>query len=182
MFKRILVALDGSPASNAGLKAAIQLASDQHATLLGLHVIDDAAIALNFEGSYFPSSYIDTFHASLRETGGKMLAKAEALAHGAGVEMKPLLVEARGAAVAHAIVQQARKAKADVIVLGTHGRRGLQRMLMGSDAEAVVREAGVPVLLVRGAERARRAARKATKTTATRRASPAPAQSSRATA
>jgi nucleotide-binding universal stress UspA family protein len=181
MFKRILVALDGSPASNAGLKAAIQLASDQHATLLGLHVIDDAAIALNFEGSYFPSSYVDTLYTSLRETGRKMLAKAEALARGADVEMKPLLVEARGAAVAHAIVQQARKAKADVIVIGTHGRRGLQRMLMGSDAEAVVREAGVPVMLVRGAERARRAPRKATKSAAAR-TSPAPAQTSRATA
>jgi len=181
MFKRILVALDGSPASNAGLKVAIQLASDQRAALLGLHVIDDAAIALNFEGSYFPSSYVDTFYTSLRETGRKTLAKAEALARSANVEIKPLLVEARGAAVAHAIVQQARKAKADVIVLGTHGRRGLQRMLMGSDAEAVVREAGVPVMLVRGAEHVKRAPRKATKTTAAR-ASPAPAQTSRATA
>ena len=73
MFKRILVALDGSPASNAGLKVAIQLASDQRAALLGLHVIDDAAIALNFEGSYFPSSYVDTFYTSLRETGRKTL-------------------------------------------------------------------------------------------------------------
>ena len=181
MFKRILVALDGSPASNAGLKAAVQLATDQRATLLGLHVIDDAAVALNFEGSYFPSSYVETFYASLRETARKTLAKADALARGAGVEMTPLLVEARGATVAHAIVQQARKAKADVIVLGTHGRRGLQRMLMGSDAEAVVREAGVPVMLVRGAERAKRAARKGGKTKAAR-ASPAPAQASRATA
>jgi nucleotide-binding universal stress UspA family protein len=179
MFKRILVAIDGSPASNAGLKAALQLASDQRATLVGLHVIDDAALALNFEGSYFPSSYVDTFYTSLREAGRKTLARAEALARGAGVDMKPLLVEARGAAVAHAIVRQARKARADVIVLGTHGRRGLQRMLMGSDAEAVVREAGVPVLLVRSAERARRAPRKAAKTRAAR-ASPARAQPSRA--
>jgi hypothetical protein len=62
-----------------------------------------------------------------------------------------VLVEARAATVAHVIVQQAQKLKADVIVMGTHGRRGLRRALMGSDAEAVVREAGVPVVLVRGA-------------------------------
>jgi len=181
MFKRILVALDGSPASNAGLKAAIQLATDQRATLIGLHVIDGAAVALNFEGSYFPSSYVDTFYTSLRDSGRKTLAKAEALARAAGVELKPLLVEARGAAVAPAIVQQARKAKADVIVIGTHGRRGLQRMLMGSDAEAVVREAGVPVMLVRSSGRAKRAPRKAGKRAAAR-ASTGPSQVARATA
>jgi nucleotide-binding universal stress UspA family protein len=180
MFKRILVGVDGSPASNAGLKAAIELASDQRATLVGLHVIDDAAIALNFEGSYFPSSYVDTFYASLRDSGRKTLARAEKLARSADVEMKPLLVEARGAAVAHAIVREARKAKADVIVLGTHGRRGVQRMLMGSDAEAVVREAGVPVMLVRSAERAKRSSRAATKRPA-KAASSAQAQAARAT-
>ena len=52
--------------------------------------------------------------------------------------------------MASLILAQARKSKADVIVMGTHGRRGLSRMVMGSDAEGVVREANVPVLLVRG--------------------------------
>ena len=64
-----------------------------------------------------------------------------------------MLVESRGHSVADTILEQARKTKADVIVLGTHGRRGLSRILMGSDAEAVVREARVPVLLVRSQER-----------------------------
>jgi|KBSMisStandDraft_5_1062788.scaffolds.fasta_scaffold858763_2 nucleotide-binding universal stress UspA family protein len=150
MFQRILVAVDGSPASNAGLKSAIELAADQHATLLLLHVIDDSALAPGFEGGFAVPSYIDMFYDALRDTGRKVLAKAGAAAKVAKVESKLVLAEARAATVAHVIVRQARKLKADIIVIGTHGRRGLRRVLMGSDAEAVVREAGVPVLLVRG--------------------------------
>jgi nucleotide-binding universal stress UspA family protein len=155
MFKRILVAVDGSAASNAGFKYAVQLASDQHASLVGLHVIDDGAITINFEG-YVPAAYFDKMVDSLRENGRALLAKAEAAAKAAGVEMTAMLIESRGGTIAHAILSQARKAKADVIVIGTHGRRGLSRVLMGSDAEAVVRESRVPVLLVRSPERPKR--------------------------
>lgn len=149
MFKRILAAVDGSLASNAGLKSAIDLAVDQHATLLVVHVIDDSAInGLGVAGGF--SSYADTFYDAMRSSGRKILAKAEATARDAGVDVKSALVETSAATVAHAIVQQAQTLKADVIVLGTHGRRGLRRILMGSDAEEVVREASVPVMLVRG--------------------------------
>jgi nucleotide-binding universal stress UspA family protein len=156
MFKCILVALDGSTASNAGFRSALQLASDQHASLVTLHVIDDGAITVNFEGGYVPAAYVDKMYDSLRESGRAILAKAEAVAKAAGVDAKALLVESRGQTIAHAILTQARKAKADLIVIGTHGRRGLSRMLMGSDAEAVVREARVPVMLVRTAQAAPR--------------------------
>jgi K+-sensing histidine kinase KdpD len=91
--------------------------------------------------------------------------------------MKAVLAESRGGTIADAILSQARKAKADLIVIGTHGRRGLSRVLMGSDAEAVVRESRVPVLLVRSPQRAprkRAPAKKAATTPAPRRmASPA---------
>lgn len=156
MFKRILVALDGSAASNAGFKSALQLASDQHASLYGLHVVDDSAVTVNFEGGYVPAAYVDEMYDTLRETGRAILAKTEAAAKAAGVEMQALLVESRGRTIAHTILTEVRKAKADLIVIGTHGRRGLSRVLMGSDAEAVVREARVPVMLVRVSERAPR--------------------------
>ena len=159
MFKRILVAIDGSPASNAGLKSAATLAADQRATLLALHVVDDSAILTGFDSSNFPSSYVDAWVETLRTNGRKALTKAGAFARDQGVDLHPVLAEARGQTVAHAIVQQARRLKADVIVLGTHGRRGLRRVLLGSDAEAVVREASVPVLLVRSADRATRSLR-----------------------
>lgn len=183
MFKSILVALDGSPTSNAGFKSALQLASDGHASLIALHVIDDAAMAIDLQGGYLPPSYVDTLYDSLRKNGETILAKAQATARAAGVEVTPILAESRGQTVAQAIIRQARKSKADVIVLGTHGRRGLSRLVMGSDAEAVLREASVPVVLVRKPEQARRATPRkqrppratAGKPAAEKRPSPAPA-------
>ena len=98
---------------------------------------------------YVPAAYIDNLLDDLREAGRKVLAKAEATAAKAGVSAKTVLVETKGGSIADAILGQARKLKSGVIVMGTHGRRGLRRVVMGSDAEAVLREARVPVLLVR---------------------------------
>jgi len=158
MFNRILVAVDGTPPSNAGLQAAIELAKDQDATLLALYVIDDTLPAVGFDGNGFPPAYFDMYFESMQEIGRKILDKAVSAGRAAGVNVEPLAVRSRVHPVAEVVLSQVRKLKADVIVLGTHGRRGLTRALMGSDAEAVVREATVPVLLVRGA---RRRARKA---------------------
>jgi nucleotide-binding universal stress UspA family protein len=75
---------------------------------------------------------------------------------GTGVAVETVLLGARGNRVADLIVKQAKKWHADLIVLGTHGRRGVARVLMGSDAEIVVRETPVPVLLVRSPLRRRK--------------------------
>ena len=103
---------------------------------------------------YVPANYVDTLLEDLRANGRKVLAAAEATAAKAGVTAKTVLVETKGGSIADAILSQARKLKSSVIVMGTHGRRGLRRVVMGSDAEAVLREARVPVLLVRAPERA----------------------------
>ncbi|MGE5168999.1 MAG: universal stress protein [Rudaea sp.] len=168
MFKQILVAVDGSPTSNRGLKAAIGLAADQHASLAIVHVVDTmASMAYVGDMSYVPASYVDDMLEDLRANGRRILAKAESQARDAGVEAKTFLVETKGGTVAEAILAQARKARADVIVLGTHGRRGLSRVLMGSDAETVLREARIPVMLVRAPETAARTgAAKATRSRA----------------
>src|SRR5689334_4998704 len=166
MFKRILVAVDGSATANRGLAAAIDLAADQHATLCILHVVDDMAAVPPMNDGFIPADYIDGMIESLREVGRQVIAKASAVAAARGVEVKPLLVESLGRSVADTILMQARKQKADVIVLGTHGRRGLRRVLLGSDAENVLREARIPVMLVRSPERAKqRPSPKATKAT-----------------
>ena len=154
MFRQVLVAIDGSPTGNRGLKSAIGLASDQKAALAIVHVIDDMASVPVGDIGYVPPLYVDTLLDDLRVTGRKILAKAEVMARESGVDAKTLLVESKGGSIAEAILRQARKVGADVIVLGTPGRRGLQRMVMGSDAEAVVRESRVPVLLVRTSARA----------------------------
>jgi nucleotide-binding universal stress UspA family protein len=150
MFKRIAVAVDGSATSNRGLLAAIGLAADQQATLLILHVVDDLLTTAASQGdSYVSQAYTESLLANIREGGRRILAKAQAQARKAGLEPVAALVETRGRTIAEAVVAEARKLRADIIVLGTHGRRGLRRMVMGSDAEAVVRDARVPVMLIR---------------------------------
>jgi nucleotide-binding universal stress UspA family protein len=152
MFKRILVAIDGSPTANRGLKLALDLAKEHDATLHVLHVVDDIVLWQSFGGeAYVPPEYVDSLLASLRAAGRKILARAEKAANKQGYPVQPLLVETLGQSVAHAVLAQARKLRVELIVLGTHGRRGLTRLVMGSDAEAIVREASVPVLLVRSA-------------------------------
>jgi nucleotide-binding universal stress UspA family protein len=87
---------------------------------------------------------------ALREAGKKVLARAAAEAKKLGVKAKTVLAENLAGRVADVIVRQAKRQRSDLIVIGTHGRRGLSRMVMGSDAELVVRYAPAPVLLVRG--------------------------------
>jgi nucleotide-binding universal stress UspA family protein len=168
MFKRILVAVDGSPASSAGLKAAIDLARDQQATVVALHVIDDSVLPVNFEGVAYPRTYVDSYFAAQEQYGRKLVERAVVSALRSNVKLEPAVVRSQSRTVADVIVAQARKLKADGIVIGTHGRRGLARVLMGSDAEEVVRIATVPVLLVRGAYRSQRKARARAPTTSPR--------------
>ena len=154
MFKQILVAVDGSPTANRGLKAAVELASSHAASLTVIHVVDDMqSVSYIGDMGYVPADYVDKLLDDLRTSGRKVLTKAEAVAHAAKVDVKALLVESKGGTIADAILAQARKLRADTIVLGTHGRRGLRRALMGSDAEAVLRDSRVPVLLVRALPR-----------------------------
>lgn len=151
MYKRILVPVDGSATSNRGLQEAIQLAKDQKAALFLLHVVDENAVIRN---AMADGAFLDSLIKSLAESGKKILAKADVLARQKGVKPQTLLLENWSMSVADAIVKQAKKNRADLIVLGTHGRRGGARLIMGSDAEGVVRQSPVPVLLVRSKTRA----------------------------
>jgi len=147
MFKKILVPVDGSDTSQAGLKTAMGMARDSGGMLFILHVVDEHVLLQTAD--YMGGSYYEETIGSLKEAGRRVLAKACAKVEKAGVPYKAISVETVEGGVAALILAQARKAKADVIVMGTHGRRGLSRMVMGSDAEGVVRESTVPVLLVR---------------------------------
>lgn len=146
MFKKILVPVDGSTTSNRGLLEAVKLAKAQKATLIVLHVVDENIVTQSaLGGGYFIEGLLE----GLLENGKKLLAKSVLEAKKQRVKVQPVLIEDIGMAVSDVIVSQAKKLKADVIVIGTHGRRGVSRLLMGSDAEGVVRAATVPVLLVR---------------------------------
>ena len=154
MFKRILVAVDGSRTSNRGFKVALGMAKSLGARLVVLHVIDERAVGIGLSASgYVAPAYVEGVIDALRSAGRKVLARAQREAQAQGQEIDAHLVESLGSGVADTILAQARKIKPDLIVLGTHGRRGLARVVVGSDAETVLREATVPVLLVRDAGR-----------------------------
>ena len=146
MYRRILVPVDGSTSSMLGLRHALGLAKDQHARVRLLNVLDEMAVLPMMYG--YPAD-IGTVLESMRAAGKKAIDEGRELARKANVEADTALVEAHGRVVSKAILDQAKKFRADLIVMGTHGRRGLNRMILGSDAERVLREADVPLLLVR---------------------------------
>jgi nucleotide-binding universal stress UspA family protein len=151
IYKRILVPVDGSPTSIAGLKEAVKLAKNLHAKLCLLHVVDEMVVFNTPDGGIDLRPVLD----EMRRGGKRLLRKAEKLASAQGVKPESESRESAGARVAEVIVERAKRWRSDLIVMGTHGRRGINRMLMGSDAELVVRNAPVPVLLVRAGGRAR---------------------------
>lgn len=154
MFSRILVAVDGTATSNRGLAAAVGLAKEQGATLYILNVYDELVIApMLGEGAMGSAEAIGSIVEGLRRAGRKIAADAQKTASKSVPNVQADAIDSRGQSVAAAILRHAKRVRADVIVLGTHGRRGFTRLVMGSDAEAVVREATVPVLLVRSPER-----------------------------
>jgi nucleotide-binding universal stress UspA family protein len=176
MFARILVAIDGSPPSDHGLAVALGVAREQHAELCALHVVDETLVLRGMIGAeHGAPTYLDDMLDELKRNGSRLLAKADSAAAAAGLTIRSLLVETRGRSVADTIVAEARKLRAELIVMGTHGRRGWRRLVMGSDAEGVLREARVPVLLVRGAANAR-ASRNVAPARLQRRAQRAPAR------
>lgn len=146
MYQRILVPVDGSPTSSKGLDEAIQLARLTGAALRLIHVVDLVAFATGFEPyGVFAGSLIPT----LRETGEKILAQGVDRVQATGLRADSALIENLGTRVSNTVIEHAKTWGADLIVVGTHGRRGVTRWLLGSDAEQMVRMAPVPVLLVR---------------------------------
>jgi len=146
MFKRILVAVDGSHTAELALQEAIMLAKELRAQLRVVHVVDE--VSLNWpEGGDF-EEVKETFRKSSR----KILEKADAEMRKAGMtaETKMLEIDTFGHRVADMIAADAEAWPADLIVIGTHGRSGVNRLRLGSVAEGVARVAAKPVLLIRG--------------------------------
>lgn len=146
MYKRILVAIDGSDTSKRALREALQLAKDGKSALRVLHVLDLVTFSTDT-----PSGFA-AYEEALRVGGEQMLSDASDMAEKAGVacETKLLEMEEHGRRIAEEIAEDAAAWRAELIVIGTHGRRGMNRLLLGSVAESLVRIAPAPVLLVRG--------------------------------
>lgn len=145
-YRRILVPVDGSRASNLGLREAIRLAKGQRARVQLVHVADQHYVLMS---GMEAGVRIDDLMKSIEQAGRRILRNAEAVVKRNGLSCSSVLLETMTGPAADPIVRQARKWRAQLIVIGTHGRRGLKRVVMGSDAEQIVRTSPVPVMLVR---------------------------------
>jgi universal stress protein A len=144
--RRILHASDFSPASRAAFAKSIELAKTHRATLFVLHVL---TVVLPYAGEgYIPPKIWDDIAEGQRRGAQRELDRLLARARRAGVRVKGLLVVGTPY---ETITRMARRQRADLLVLGTHGRTGLSKMLLGSVAERVLRTASCPVVTVRGA-------------------------------
>jgi nucleotide-binding universal stress UspA family protein len=143
MFTRVCVAVDGSPAADHALHEALRMCQGVSADILLIFVIEVRVIAA--EGVNYESIYN-----SWREEGKKALDAAAATVRAATIETEIKLVDTDGKTVARTIVEEAERWRADVIAIGTHGRSGFTRLMLGSVADQVIRSSPIPVLVVRG--------------------------------
>jgi len=151
MYKRILVAVDGSPTSNKALSAALEMASYSggRSTVRLIHVIDEMAYFMALD-PYAGQSY--AMLNVMREAGEKILADGLAIVQSAGVQADTVLVDQLDARLAESVAAQVQAWDATLVVVGTHGRKGIGRVFMGSGAEQIIRMSTCPVLVIRSAQ------------------------------
>ena len=146
MYQRILVPVDGNPTSTCGLDEAIALAQLTGGRLRLLHVVDETSFALSADAF---AGYSGDLITLLREGGVEVLAKARARVEAAGLTVETVLLDSLAGRICDLVTDDAKTWPADLNVLGTHRRRGAGRVYLGSDAAQPLRQAPVPVLLVR---------------------------------
>src|SRR5690606_28008292 len=137
--------VDGSPTSMRGLAQAIDLVKQVNGSLRILHSVDELLIGDVPLGTDYYNRWVE----GVRARGQQILREAQAFCRERDVNAEAILAETVGKRAADIIIDQAKQWPADLIVMGTHGRRGISRLLMGSDAELVLRSSPVPVMLVR---------------------------------
>jgi nucleotide-binding universal stress UspA family protein len=141
-FQKILVPVDGSSTSTKALDYALQLARDNHSQVRAMHAIDELGYLSGYE-------YSGELVASARKNASELLQKAVVAAQAQGVALDTHLIDQPGQRLGQTVADEAANWGADLVVVGTHGRRGVGRVLLGSGAEQIVRMAPVAVLTVR---------------------------------
>ena len=145
-YNRIVVAIDGSETANAALKQAIYLTQTLRATLCILHLANEFTTK-----DFFFATHLIQYQESVKYHGQEILEKAKECCQNSGLIAETLLMEINNKTewVSEKIIETILSFKADLLVIGTHGRSGINRFLLGSIAEETVRRAPIPVLLVR---------------------------------
>ncbi len=149
MYKKILIAVDGSETSKKALDAALQMARESGGKVQLLHVVNELGY---FSGHDAYGAQIAELIELARQSGHKILDEAIDAATAAGVAAERVFVEKFTETLGDIVSATATRLGSDLIVVGTHGRRGIGRLLLGSGAEQIIRFASVPVLVVRTPE------------------------------
>jgi len=148
MYERILVPIDGSTTARRGLDEALALAKRLGSSVVLLHVVEYQPVMIEMA----TATTWQTLWDGLQQLGRHVLEAAHKVATEHEVASEAVLEDVAAARVSDVIVDQAVARRCGLIVMGTHGRRGVGHALLGSDAERVVRQSSVPVLLVRAPE------------------------------
>lgn len=148
MYQTLLVPIDGSPAASAALDEAIRIAKHVGARLHLMNIVDDNAFAVAGDGSGGSAGLAGNLGSVVREQGEKVLRHAKARAEAIGVITSTSLVRSGAQRLQTLVARQADESGADLIVIGTHGGRGLSRVLTSNESH-LLNEVVVPVLLVR---------------------------------
>jgi hypothetical protein len=147
MYERILVATDGSPLSKKAVSHAMGLAAATGAALVVFKVVPRYPQAY-FEGSIpLNAKEVARIEAQWTEEAQKAVGAIQKAAESKGISAKGLV--ARSDIVSDAIIAAAKKQKADLVIMASHGRKGIKRLLLGSETQQVLTHCQVPVLVLR---------------------------------
>ena len=147
MYKRILVPTDGSPLSQKAVRSAVDLASSIGAEVVAMNVVPRYPLSFFEGGANVSPAEIARIEKQWAERGQAVADAVGKVAEKAGVKAKAITV--RSDLVAEAILSAARKNKCDLVVMASHGRKGLKRLLLGSETQHVLTHGQIPVLVLR---------------------------------
>jgi nucleotide-binding universal stress UspA family protein len=147
MYKRILVATDGSTLSKKAVRSAIDLAGAVGAELVALYVVPRYPVAY-FEGGVTISPQdVSRIEKQWADKGKTVVEAVKLAAQGEGIKAKAVVTSSD--LVAESIISAAKKQKCDLVVMASHGRKGIKRVLLGSETQHVLTHCSVPVLVLR---------------------------------
>jgi nucleotide-binding universal stress UspA family protein len=147
MYKKILVATDGSTLSKKAVRSAIDLASSLGADLVALYVVPNYPVSYFEGGVTISNQEIARTEKQWADQGQAVVDAVSGAAEARGLKAKGVI--ARSNLVAEAILAAAKRHKCELIVMASHGHRGLKRILLGSETQHVLTHSAIPVLVLR---------------------------------
>lgn len=147
MYRKLLVATDGSTLSKKAVRSAIDLAGALGAELVALYVVPRYPVSYFEGGVTIPAQEVSRIEQQWADKGQSIVDDVRKAAEAAGVKAKAVV--SRSDLVAESILAAVKKNKCDLVVMASHGRKGLKRILLGSETQQVLTHSNVPVLVLR---------------------------------